>query len=108
MWDNMKKNNILDLEKVRNKACKIFKHYKEIKKAYLFGSYARNEAKETSDIDFFFILENNEVKTYKKAIRCFSDLELEFGKQIDIVTSYDIDEFMKNVIKKGLILIYER
>ena len=43
-------HGILTLEYIKDKCSKIFVFY-NVEFAYLFGSYAKNKAKETSDVD---------------------------------------------------------
>ena len=43
-------HGILSVELIKNKCTEIFKEY-NIEYAYLFGSYAKNKAKENSDVD---------------------------------------------------------
>lgn len=63
------KNSIYTIEEIKILTKAIFEKYK-IKKAYLFGSYARGEAKSNSDI--YIIIE----ETYTEEI----DSENKYGK----------------------------
>ena len=54
-----------------------------IDKVYLFGSYARGEATENSDIDFYVELSK---PLGLKFCSFFSDVEESVGKSIDIIT----------------------
>ena len=80
---------------------------KPVKKAYLFGSYARNEAKSDSDIDILLELD------YEKPIgmKFFdyqAELEQLLNTKVDLVTSDGISKYVKPLIDKDKILIYER
>jgi predicted nucleotidyltransferase len=80
---------------------------KPVKKAYLFGSCARNEAKSDSDIDILVELD------YEKPIgmKFFgyqSELEDLLNMKVDLVTSDGLSKYIKPLIDKDKILIYER
>jgi predicted nucleotidyltransferase len=80
---------------------------KPVKKAYLFGSYARNTAvKGASDIDILLELD------YSKPIgmKFFSfqkELEDLLHNKVDVVTSDGISTYVLPYIEKDKILIYE-
>jgi predicted nucleotidyltransferase len=78
-----------------------------VKRAYLFGSYARNTAvKGASDIDILLELD------YSKPIgvKFFSfqrELEDLLHNKVDVVTSDGISKYVLPYIEKDKILIYE-
>ncbi len=80
---------------------------KPVKRAYLFGSYARNTAiKGTSDIDILLELD------YSKPIgmKFFSyqqELQDLLHNNVDVVTSDGISKYVLPYIEKDKILIYE-
>jgi predicted nucleotidyltransferase len=78
-----------------------------VKKAYLFGSYSRNEADENSDIDILVELDHStpiglRFFTYK------DDLQNLLKKKVDIVSDEGTSKYIKPVIDKEKVLIYER
>ena len=96
----MNKKNILDYLK---------EHYQEFQEKYnieqigLFGSYARDEATNDSDIDIF-------VKMPGKIDNYFGikeDLEIAFNKEVDIVRMRDkMNPYLqKRIIKDGIYAI---
>lgn len=105
------KDDILDIESIKMLVLPVAKKF-EIKKIYLFGSYARGEAKTDSDVDFLIDGGN-----YKGLFE-YSDLVIKFkealGKDVDIITTAALNEdkttsgirFKENV-KKDRIKIYE-
>jgi hypothetical protein len=80
---------------------------KPVKRAYLFGSYARNTAvKGTSDIDILLELDYSQ----PIGMRFFSfqrELEDLLHNKVDIVTSDGISKYVLPYIEKDKILIYE-
>lgn len=71
----------------------------------LFGSYARNEAKDGSDLDF--IMDDGDVTSLIKYMSFVQDLEDEFKCHIDLVSANSYNKSFLNKIKKDMILIYE-
>ena len=80
---------------------------KPVKKAYLFGSYARNEANSDSDIDILVELDYNQ----PIGMKFFSfqpQLEDLLNMKVDIVTSDGLSKYIKPFIDNDKIMIYER
>jgi uncharacterized protein len=80
---------------------------KPVRRVYIFGSYARNEADEKSDIDIMVELD------YSKHIGMsfflyHEDLEQILHRKVDVVTEDGISRHIKPNIDKDKILIYER
>jgi uncharacterized protein len=78
-----------------------------VKKAYLFGSYARNEADKNSDIDLLVELD------YSKHIgfgfvQMQLDLEEMLRRKVDLVTDDSMSKYIRPYVDKEKILIYER
>jgi len=76
-------------------------------KAYVFGSYSRNEADNTSDVDILVDLD------YTKHIglgfvTMQSELQQRLRKKIDLVSSKAISKYIQPFIDKDKVLIYER
>lgn len=80
---------------------------KPVKKAYLFGSYARNEAASDSDIDILVELDYSE----PVGMKFFSfqpELEALLNMKVDIVSSNGLSKYVKPFIEMDKILIYEK
>lgn len=76
-------------------------------KAYLFGSFSRNEADYNSDIDILVDLD------YSKHIglgfiTMQAELQQMLHKKIDLVSSKAVSRHIKPFIEKDRVLIYER
>lgn len=91
------KNEIIDNIK------KVFSKYPEIDKACIFGSRARGDYKETSDIDI--VLYGNDL-THTLNTKIFYDLEdLYIVYKIDLInfnTLKDGDKLKENIVNEGV------
>lgn len=93
---------IYSLEEIKEKIIPVaIKH--QISEIYLFGSYARQEADEDSDIDFMVTVDGSDVDGIG-FFGLFDELESLFHKKIDIVTKENMSEG-KNFLSKK---IYEQ
>ncbi|MCB1191998.1 MAG: nucleotidyltransferase domain-containing protein [Leptospiraceae bacterium] len=80
---------------------------KPVIKAYLFGSYARKEAKPESDLDILVELDYS--TKIGSAFFCMSDeLQELFGKKVDLLSSEAMTDVIKETIYKERKVIYER
>ncbi|WP_407944144.1 nucleotidyltransferase family protein [Mangrovibacterium marinum] len=66
----------------------------------LFGSYARNEQTEKSDIDFLVVFEPNTPNLYDTELELKNFLQTKFGRQVDICAKKWINPIFKNRILK--------
>jgi len=78
-----------------------------VKKAYLFGSYARNEAAAGSDIDILVELDHSE-PIGMKFFTYQADLEDLLKIKVDLVSSEGLSKHVKHYVDKDKVLIYER
>ena len=80
---------------------------KPVKKAYVFGSYARNEENAGSDIDLLVELDHSQ----PIGMRFFSyqqELEKLLNMKVDLVSQEGLSKYIRPIIDKEKILIYER
>jgi uncharacterized protein len=75
-----------------------------IVKAAVFGSYARNEQREESDLDL--LIEFNKSFDMIQLIHLKNMLEESLGKNIDIVEYCSISPFIKEQVLKEAVTIY--
>ena len=69
---------------------------------YLFGSYAREEAKSNSDIDIY--CDKGNIKTLIDQGELEEELESALNKEVDIIfTTSILDEYFKEQIKEDMI-----
>ena len=98
-------HGVLSLDQIRNAASNIFEQY-DVEFGYLFGSYARGQAKEDSDVDLL-------ISTSVTGLPFFGLVEkLRVGlhKKVDLLTLSNLhgnDELIKDILKEG-IKIYEK
>ena len=76
-------------------------------KAYLFGSYARNEAINTSDIDVLVDLDYSQFVGLE-FVQMQLDLQDLLAQKVDLVSSRGLSKYIKPIIENEKILIYER
>lgn len=80
---------------------------KPIKKAYVFGSYARNEAHAQSDIDILVELDHS-LPIGMKFFTYQVELEQLLKTKVDLVSSEGLSRYVKPFVDKEKMLIYER
>lgn len=80
---------------------------KPVKKAYLFGSYARHEADPGSDIDILVELDHS--KPIGMSFFSYQEeLEDLLKMKVDLVSNEGLSKYVKPTIDKEKVLIYER
>ena len=77
-------DKIYTLKEIINICTPILKKFK-IQKAYIFGSYARGEARKDSDIDIMIKTKESDVRTLLDLGKLEIELEEKLGKKIDII-----------------------
>jgi predicted nucleotidyltransferase len=93
-----------NIETIRKKIVPIAKAH-GVKRMGLFGSYARGEANENSDIDI--IIEGGKITSLFKYCAFVNDLEDELKCHVDVVTSGIRDKVFWDNIKRDEVLLYE-
>lgn len=93
--------NVLSIKEIKERIKPILNKY-GINNIYLFGSYARGEAKSTSDVDIY--CDKGNIKTFIDQGNLEDELKQALNKEVDIVfdTSY-MDEFFKEEIMGDMI-----
>lgn len=86
---------VLEIDTVRTLLMPIVKKY-NIKRLYLFGSYARGEAREDSDIDL--LIEGNNTHGLISFVAIQEAMEERLKKSVDLV---EYDAMMKNDTRAG-------
>ena len=94
-------HNVYTIKEIKNIIKPILNKY-GITDIYLFGSYARGEAKNNSDIDIY--CNQGNIKTLIDQGLLEDELESSLNKKVDIIfdSSY-IDDYFKQQIKEDMI-----
>lgn len=100
-------HGILSIPEIANKIKFVCANYPQVKCIYLFGSYARGEMRETSDVDLYYIADN--MKALDVANLAF-DLKEKLHKNIDLLCAANIsdnEKFIDDILYEG-IKIYDK
>ena len=81
---------------------------KPISKAYIFGSYARNQQTENSDLDILVDVDANSDFSLFEFGRMLEDLKDLLHLKVDLVSEDGLSKHIRPFIEKEKILIYER
>ncbi len=96
---------VYTIEDIKKKAYPIAKKY-GVDTINLFGSYARGEATDESDIDFY--IDKGQITNLFLYSGFIQDLEDTFDCHVDVVTTTINDKkFLQAIMKEG-ILVYEK
>ncbi len=92
---------IYTIDKIKNIYLNIFEKY-HIKDVWIFGSYAKNEATEISDIDFLY-KETVEMKDNPfLAVELYGDLVNATAKEISLIELSDLER-IGGILKKTVL-----
>ena len=92
------------MEEIKEKTIPIARRY-GVKSMSVFGSYARGEANEESDVDFY--IDKGKVISLIKYFMFVDELEKSLGCHVDVVTTGIEDKSFLSHIQKEGILLYE-
>ncbi len=96
-------DKIYTINEIKNIVSPIAEKY-GVEKVYLFGSYARGEATDNSDLDFR--IDKGTLKGLIMLGAMYSDLEEKFDKKLDLLTTASLDKEFLNRIKDEEVLLY--
>ncbi len=91
------------IEEIKSIAVSIGRQY-GVEKIFLFGSYARGDNNETSDIDFR--IDKGNIRGLFQLCGFKNKLEDLLGKEVDVLTTQSLDSSFLNHIAKEEILLY--
>jgi len=106
---------IYTIDELRRKITPIAKKYR-IPAVYLFGSYARGEAMEDSDVDVLIEHHGSAIRGLWDMGAFYNDMHEGLNKKVDIITLGALEQaetkrrspFLKDNINRERISIYER
>ncbi|WP_300685422.1 nucleotidyltransferase family protein [Acutalibacter sp. 1XD8-36] len=96
-------SKIYSIDEIKAKVAPIAEQY-GVARVFLFGSYARGEAKPDSDLDFR--IDKGSLRGLIQLGGLYSDLEETFDKNLDLLTTGSLEEKFLNRISNEEILIY--
>ena len=94
---------VYSLDEIRSIAAPIAEQY-GVAAMYLFGSYARGEATATSDLDFR--IERGRIRSLFELSAMYNDLSEGFQKNLDLLTSQNIEPEFLAAIRPEEVLVY--
>lgn len=105
----MTSDKIYTIDEIKEISRPILSKFDFVDKAYLFGSYARNDADEDSDIDIVIVLkENHSIQDEIHFFGISTHLEFELNKSVDTLTLEEARKIMPRTFERDKVLIYER
>jgi predicted nucleotidyltransferase len=81
---------------------------KPVKTVYLFGSYARGDAKEDSDVDIVFEFSGSPRMSYFGLARYVVDLEKMLSSKVDLVNGQLLHPRIKEYVEADKILLFSK
>ena len=79
------------LDELKKRIIPIARKY-NLRAAYLFGSYARNEATEQSDVDILIDRTDSKIRGMFDMGALYEDLSASIGREIDLVTTQTLQQ----------------
>ena len=77
-------------------------------KAWIFGSYARGEQREDSDVDILILPDKSQHFSLFTLSEIYEDLKDLLGCEVDLITEGGLMPFARESVDRDKILIYER
>jgi predicted nucleotidyltransferase len=96
--------NVYTIDEIRKRVAAPARRY-GVKKVYLFGSYARGNATETSDIDLC-VDSGGAIRTLFQLSGLYADMEDALQRKIDLVTMDSLDGGFKDAISREWKALY--
>ena len=94
------------IEEIRQTAESLGQRY-GVERIFLFGSYARGDNNEASDIDFR--IDKGNIRGLFQLCGFKNQLEDMLGREVDVLTTQSLDEkFLSNIAKEEILLYANR
>ncbi|MDP2910673.1 MAG: nucleotidyltransferase family protein [bacterium] len=88
-----------DITNIKKKIAPILKSH-DVKKAAIFGSFARGEQNKKSDIDILIKFKKDNDKSLFDLVGLRLDLEEVLKRKVDVLTYNSLHPLLKNIILK--------
>ena len=83
-------------------------HFPSVRRAYLFGSFARGDASPTSDVDLRLVIGDEGTFSLYDLARLKKELEDGLGRAVDLVTAAEIgNPNLAQAIEREKVLVYD-
>jgi predicted nucleotidyltransferase len=92
------------IERLKSNKEKYFKQF-GVRLIGLFGSFARDEANEKSDIDILYEIEENKKLSLFAYLKLISELEKDFHAKIDLVRTATLKPQIKSYVYRDLVYV---
>lgn len=99
------KKMIYTVEEIKTRAIPVAQEY-GVQSMSLFGSYARGDATEDSDVDF--LIERGDIHDLLDYVGFINDLETVLECHVDVVSTGIEDKSFLALIMKDRVVLYER
>lgn len=90
------------IEKIGDKITPVLKRY-DVVRAAIFGSFARGEVKEESDLDI--LVEFKGEKSLLDLVALKMELEEVLGREVDVLTYNSLHPFLREIVLKEQVAI---
>jgi predicted nucleotidyltransferase len=106
---------VYSIDELKKRVAPVARKY-DLRAVFVFGSYARNEATDGSDVDVLIDRTDSKVKSMFDMGGLYNDLCDSIGKEVDLVTTYALTQdgehdrtpwFTENVMRER-VSIYEQ
>lgn len=101
-YEITEEKGLLNVDKIKDLVSKVFSNYKEkVSFCYLFGSYAKGYAKETSDVDLCV----STSLTGLSFVGLIEELRVALNKKVDLLRITDLngnEELIQEIMKDGI------
>ena len=104
---------VYSVEELKRRIAPVAEKY-GLREVYLFGSYARSEATEQSDVDILVDRAGSKVRGMFEMGGLYEDLRASVGKEVDLITTQTLEQsstrqrtplFVRNVQAERIRLI---
>ncbi len=82
---------IYSVEELKQRIAPVAEKY-GLREVYLFGSYARSEATEQSDVDILIDRTGSKIRGMFEMGGLYEDLRASIGKEVDLVTTQTLEQ----------------
>ena len=97
---------ILNNEDIKKAITNYFKD-KPVKRAWLFGSYARHEADDASDVDVLIDFEEDSGVGLHYLV-WHEEIESVVNKKVQVVSNKALPEYIRPFVEADRVLVYEK